>query len=89
MNNPSTKTNLDEFFFNPNKFKGKFHIIVITETYLKSEDELLEVTGYHIFHSIRARKKGGSVCSLIDTSFDCEAVDFLLHNTEVHESVGI
>ena len=89
MNIRSTKTNLDEFLLNLNKFKEKFHFIALTKTYLKSEDDFLEVLGYHSFHRIKTRKKAGSVCLLIDMSFECQALDSLLHNTEVYESVGI
>ena len=70
----STKTNLDEFLLNFTKFKEKLHVIVLTKTHLKSEDDFLEVPGYYYFHGIRTRKKAGSVCLLLDMSFDCHAV---------------
>ena len=74
---------------NLKKIEEKFHVNELTETYLKSEDDPLEVPGYHSTHNIRTRKKTCGVCSLIDMSFDCQAVDSILHNTEVYEIVGI
>ena len=62
MNTGSVRANLNEFLLNLNKFKVRFHAIVLSETWLKSESDFVDVPRYIAYYSLRLNRRAGSVC---------------------------
>ena len=62
--------NLDEFFGALKTMNKDFHVIVLTETYLKSENDWIDIPGFSAIHLIRTRKIGGSCTIRVDSSLE-------------------
>ena len=78
----------DEFFLYLRKLGIEFPILFLSETWLPSESEFLDVPGYNSFHSIRDHL-GGGVSILIDDRFQSCSLPSLTTNNELIESVGV
>lgn len=62
FNAQSLRNKLNDLEFVLSQFKYKIHIIVITETWLKAdENKFYNLVGYNAFHSNRKQKIGGGV----------------------------
>ena len=89
INIRSAPKNLDEFFIIMETLALQFDIIIITETWLKSENDWIDVPGYNAFHTTRNSRLGGGATILASTNLSAENVPNLTCNNECHESVGI
>jgi len=89
MNIRSVNRNLDEFLLCLTNFKTKFSVIVLTETWLSSSSDWLDIPGYLAFHSIRESKAGGGVSILVKDSLSAELLPSLTYNNQFFESVGV
>ena len=79
INIRTVNSNLDELLGCLKAIIQDFHINVLTETSLKSEDNLINVPGFNAFHLIRARKIGGGCTIMTDSFRECS----LLQNLRV------
>ena len=57
INIQSCNEHLDELLAYFNAIKPKFHVIVLSETWLNFEEDWLDIEGYKAIHSIRKLKK--------------------------------
>jgi len=89
LNIRSANKNLDEFIVNLRRIKINFKIIVLTETWLNSSSDWLDVPGYHAFHSIREGRAGGGVTILVSCDLSAELLPALTLNVDCHESVAV
>ena len=89
LNVRSANSNLDEFFLLLSEMKLSFHIIILTETWLRSTDEWIDIPGYHAYHNIRSNRKGGGVSILVSNSIASNAVPNLTLSNDIFENVGI
>ena len=52
INIRSARKNLDEFLINLESTRTKFQVIILTETWLNSQEDFNEIRGYKSFHLI-------------------------------------
>ena len=92
LNIRSYKKNLDLFLSSLDYTNVKFPIIMLSETWLKNEEEWLNIPNYTAFHSLRknGNKQGyGGVCILLHDKLKGELIPSLTVNNEAIESVAI
>ena len=66
INIRSCNKHFNELLARLNSINIKFHVIVLSETWLKFEEDWFDIKGYKAFHSIRRTKRGGSITVLSD-----------------------
>ena len=71
MNIKTLSSNLDEFLGDLKTVSKDFHVIVLTETYLKSENDWTDIPGFNAFHLIRTKKIVGGCTIVFDSSLEC------------------
>jgi hypothetical protein len=71
LNAQSLRNSLNELQYFLDCSKSVFHIVLITETWLKShETKFFNLTNYQSFHSTRENSNGGGVAIFVHNSFD-------------------
>lgn len=65
LNVRSLRRNQDELLLFLQSIQVKFHVLVLTETWLTDPEEFPEIPGYKSFHSVRRKKRGGGVSVLV------------------------
>ena len=58
INNGTVNSVLDDFLGCLNRMNKDFHVIALTETFLKCESDWIDFPGLNAFHSMRTIKKG-------------------------------
>ena len=86
INIRSARKNLDEFLINHERTRTKFHVIILTETWLNCQENFNEIPGYNSFHSLRPKKRGG-VLILIQSNITAAIIPHLTAVNEVFESL--
>ena len=89
MNIRTVNSNLDEFLGALKTMNKDFHVIVLTETYLKSEHDWIDVPGFNAFHLTRTRTVGGGCTIMVDSSLECSLLPNLCIESELFESVAV
>jgi exonuclease III len=89
MNIRSAGRHLDETLLLLDSLSAKFTVIVLTETWLSSEHDWIELPGYTSFHSVRRDKTGGGVTVLVDSTLKCEMYNPLTVNGAYFESCAV
>lgn len=65
LNIRSASKNLDEFQVFLQSLSVDFSVIVLSETWLNSEAEWIDIPGYTSYHTIRPNRRGGGVSVLV------------------------
>ena len=92
INIQSCNRNLGEFLSFLDCTKVKFPIIMLSETWLKNEDDWINIPNYTAFHSCRkdGNKEGyGGVSILLHDKLNGEIIPSLTSNNTIIESIGI
>ena len=89
INIRTVNSNLDEFLGYLNRINKDFHVIVLTETFLKCESDWIDIPGFNAFHSIRTKKDGGGCTILVDSSLESNTIPNFCIVDEVFESVAV
>ena len=89
INIRTVNSNLDEFLGYLNRINKDFHVIVLTETFLKCESDWIDIPGFNAFHSIRTIKDGGGCTILVDSSLESNTIPNFCIVDEVFESVAV
>ena len=89
MNIRSCNKQLNELLAHLNSIKPKFHLIVLSETWLNFKEDWLDIEGYKAFHSIRRSKRGGGITVLSNINFSSELIPHLTRIKETFKSVCI
>ena len=80
----------DELLVYLNSMKVNFSVLILSETWLNSEDTWLDIPGFKAYHSIRdGNKKGGGVSILIDVNIASQIIPHLSANNEHYESISV
>ena len=77
LNIRSVKKNLNEFQLILQKMYIEFQIIVLTETWMGTDEDLNELLGYVAFHSTRENRGGGGVTVLVSTDLNADNISEL------------
>ena len=72
LNARSIRNKLDELLVYLKSLAVKFHVLVLTESWLTDTDLSLNVPGYTAYHSFRKNRKGGGVSVLVDEELNSE-----------------
>ena len=89
LNIRSVHQNLDEFLLNLQILGIRWNVVILSETWMKSESDFIPIPGYLAFHSVRNHKKGGGVSILIESELKPIKQQNLTINTNIFESVGV
>ena len=82
--------NSDEFIGFLSNLKFKFHIIILTETWLSDKNiELCNISGYTGIHCVRKNKQGGGVSLFIHNSLTFKRLNNYSISNDLFESVGV
>ena len=57
LNIRSVNSNLDELILHLRSLPMEFHVLVLTETWLKGPGDWLDVPGYTAYHSVRTDRR--------------------------------
>ena len=83
---PANKTNLNIIICS---LQHNFSVIVLTETWLKSENvNFYQIGGYNAYHNIRLGEKGGGVSVCVKDSITCLKREHLTENNGSIESIN-
>lgn len=72
LNVRSIRNKLDELLVFLESLTVKFHVIVLTESWLTDDDTWLVVPGYTGYHSVRNNRKGGGVSVFTSVELESE-----------------
>ena len=89
LNVRSLRSKCDELLCTIQSTGVNFSVIVLSETWLRTENELMDIPGYYAFHSIRQNRLGGGVSILVSNSLSAELVPSLTLNNNIFETCGI
>jgi hypothetical protein len=89
LNIRSTNKNFDEFYAFLSSTGVQFHVIVLTETWLNSPDEWVDVPGFVAYHSVRSDRVGGGVTILVNSSILSEHLSDMTVNYRSLECCSI
>lgn len=89
LNIRSARHKEDELLVLLNEFAFKFDIIMLTETWYSSNDEVCRLEGYRSFFINRQRKQGGGIEILIRNEFQCEIISELSFITDDFECLVV
>ena len=88
INIRSMNKNMDEFMLKMDLIKYKFDVIIVSETWLESND-MFDLEGFSAFHSIRHHKKGGGVSAFVKSYLTADAIPELTVVNDQFESIGV
>jgi len=89
INIRSCSKNLDEFLILLNNLKPRFSVVILTETWLNSIHDWIDVPGYKAFHCVREGRRGGGVTILVDDGLCVSQISQLTCVNDVFESVAV
>ena len=89
LNVRSCNKNLDELMLNLKNFNMHFSIVVLTETWLNSLSDWIDLPGFNAFHSIREGRPGGGVTIMVRSYLSVECVPAFTLVSDCHESICI
>lgn len=89
INIRSVNKNFDEFVVNMKNVGTSFSVIILTETWLRSTHDWMEMPGYEAFHSVREGRMGGGVTALVRSDLSAEIMPNVTINNDCYESVGV
>ena len=81
--------NLDKFLCMLDSMPLPFPIVVLTETWLNSEEDWVNVPGYVAYHSIRKDRRGGGVTVLVHSSISSSLYQQYTSANEYFESLSV
>ena len=89
LNIRSCNKNLDEVLIFLEQTKIDFPILMLSETWLNTNDSCINITNYSSFHSTRPNKKGGGTSIFINNKFNAEPIPSMSINNDIIECVGV
>lgn len=89
LNIRSFHRNIDETLVFLNSLRYEFSVIVLTETWLLSESDYINVDGYVPFHSVRGDRRGGGVTILVREHLDCDVIPALTACNDIFEICSV
>ena len=89
VNCRSCNKNLDEFLCMLDSMPLPFPKVVLTETWLNSEEDWVNVPGYVAFHSIRKDRRGGGVTVLVHWSISSSLYPQYTSINEYFDSLSV
>ena len=90
LNIRSCNKNIDDFISFLETVKMKFSVLVLSETWIKDEFNLINIPGYVSYHSIRkGNRRGGGVSIFIDRQIDSVEIPKFFVNNDVFDCAGI
>lgn len=84
----SVHSNFDQFDVFLNSLVSTFDIIVLSETWLVSDD-WFQVSGYNSYHVIRPNRRGGGVSILVDANLTCARVPEISKCGDLFECISV
>ena len=89
INIRSINKNLDEFLAFLSQLTFCFSVVILTETWLMSRSDWLEVEGLNGYHSIRSDRRGGGVSVLVRDDIKSSLINEWCINDDIFESCGV
>ena len=89
INIRSINKNLDEFLAFLSQLSFCFSVVILTETWLMSRSDWLEVEGLNGYHSIRSDRRGGGVSVLVRDDIKSSLINEWCINDDIFESCGV
>lgn len=89
LNIRSVKCKTDSFITLLDQFCFQFQIIMLSETWHQTEDDVLVLPDYNNFFLNRSGKRGGGVCIHVKQDIQVEIVDLFNETTDDYEIVSI
>lgn len=66
-----------------------FDVIMVTETWYRNEDEVLNLPGYVSYFLNRSDKRGGGIMLLVNKTYQCELIDSFTQITDDFEVLTV
>ena len=89
INIRSAQANLDDLKAFLNTYKLHFTVIVLTETWLESDTEFADLTGYIAYHTIRTTGCRGGVSVLISDALSVSGIQCVKTSNNLFESCSL